>query len=115
MSPVGNDGLVRRRPVGGRTAPPDDWGVVPAHRDWLGVHEVDGARQGRGGVRVLRAEPHARQCLGERGELVVPQPALAQGGGDLRVAFSGDHRCRYGGSATGRKFDFLDPSIRWRQ
>ncbi len=43
----------------------------------LGVQEVDGAQQGRGGVRVLRAELHAGQRLGQRGEPVVAHPALA--------------------------------------
>ena len=42
----------------------------------LGVQEADGAQQGRSGVRVLRAEPHPGQRLGERGELVVAHLAL---------------------------------------
>ena len=70
----------------------------------LGVQEVDGPQQGRGGVRVLRTEPHAGQRLGERGELVVAHLAPAQGGEDPRVALPGDHRLddRAGGLVPGQ-------------
>ena len=70
----------------------------------LGLQEVDGAQQGRGGMRVLRAEPHPGQRLGERGEPVVPHLAPAQGCEDLRVALPGDHRLddRAGGLVPGQ-------------
>jgi hypothetical protein len=58
----------------------------------LGFQKVDGAQQGCGGMRVLRAEPHPGQRPGERGELVVAHLAPAQRGEDLRVALPGDHR-----------------------
>ena len=70
----------------------------------LGFQEVDGAQQGRGGMRVLRTEPHAGQRLGERGEPVVAHLALAQCGQDPRVALPGDHRLddRAGGLVPGQ-------------
>ena len=70
----------------------------------LGVQEAGGAQQGRGGIRVLRAEPHPGQRPGERGELVVAHLAPAQGGEDPRVAFPGDHRLddRAGGLVPGQ-------------
>ena len=70
----------------------------------LGVQQVDGAQQGRGGMRVLRAEPHAGQRLSEGGELVIAHLPLAQGGEDSRVAFPGDHLLddRAGGLVPGQ-------------
>ena len=51
-----------------------------------------------------RAEPHAGQRLGERGELVVAHPPLAQCGQGPRVALPGDHRLddRAGGLVPGQ-------------
>jgi hypothetical protein len=70
----------------------------------LGLQQVDGAQQGRGGMRVLGAEPHAGQRLGQRGELVVAHLPLAQRGQGPRVALPGDHRLddRAGGLVPGQ-------------
>jgi hypothetical protein len=70
----------------------------------LGVQQVDGAQQGRGGVRVLGPEPHPGQRLGQRRELVVAHLSLAQGRQDPRVAFPGDHGLddRAGGLVPGQ-------------